>query len=210
MSRLPSWLRGSNAEVFARLILHYAPPPKRVLDCTCGYRHFWDVLRLGRGQVSIDLENKANFYDVVYSDIRKLGDVVADFRCLPFKRGSFDVLVFDPPYVDAPEADISGYMRWKPEERYAMGKGCLKERDLELFWREAMFVVKRGGLVIAKIMDTANFWHFYLWKYMRGFDLLAVHIQCFDSHWALHSDVKYAEKPIGMHAYWFIARRWSC
>lgn len=207
VKRLPSVLRGSNAEVFRRLMLYYAPPPRRVLDCTCGFRHFWDELKLGRGQLSLEGVVGAG-YDVVFSDIRRLGDVVADYRRLPFKRGCFDVVVFDPPYVDAPSCTPDGYKRWNPRERYDMKVGCLTERDLELFWQEAIHVTKHGGFVIAKIMDTVNFWHFVLWKYMRAFDLFALHIQVFDSHWALGSDVKFAVRPVGMHAYWFVCKRW--
>jgi hypothetical protein len=42
MPRLNSILRGTNPEVFAKLLNFYIPPPATIWDCTCGYRHFWE------------------------------------------------------------------------------------------------------------------------------------------------------------------------
>lgn len=56
-----------------------------ILDVTCGKRMMWF--------------NK-NHFDTIYFDKRKIvkPDVVGDFRHLPFKDDSFELIVFDPPH----------------------------------------------------------------------------------------------------------------
>lgn len=70
---------------------------KRILDACCGSKMFW-----------FDKDNK----DVLFMDCRELEDtlcdgrrlnikpdIVADFRCMPFKDNSFYMVVFDPPHL---------------------------------------------------------------------------------------------------------------
>lgn len=75
----------------------YIDTDKPILDVCCGSRMFW-----------FDKENP----NVIFCDIREVEDtlcdgrklevkpdIVADFRKLPFKDNSFNLVVFDPPHL---------------------------------------------------------------------------------------------------------------
>jgi hypothetical protein len=59
----------------------------KILDLSAGWRWIW---------------HDPHHRDTVYLDRRAevAPDVVADSRCLPFKQGVFDLVVFDPPHVN--------------------------------------------------------------------------------------------------------------
>jgi hypothetical protein len=58
-----------------------------ILDLSAGYRGIWYDKRRA---------------DVVYLDLREQvrPDLVADSTCLPFRRNTFDLVVFDPPHAN--------------------------------------------------------------------------------------------------------------
>lgn len=208
MARLRSILTGSNAEVFKKLLLFYKPPPAKVIDVTCGYKHFWDNLKGSINTMTLD-GNKG--YEVIFTDIRPIGDYQVDYRFIlkkfPEWEGKFDVVVFDPPYTSL-TLRVNGVEKWLKGERYGMdgdrGSTSLTEEHFRLFIKQAYRLLKRDGIVIAKLQDTVNWWHFKFYNNIEPFKLEALYIHDLGQNWAENVDVKNAKKPIPIHAYWFI------
>lgn len=109
-------------------------PSERVLDPCCGSRMFW-----------FDRSHK----DVVYGDIRSeehvlcdgrtlsiRPDMEVDFRDVPFKDGSFKLVVFDPPHLRQ-----AGAKSW-------LG---LKYGILSANWQDD---VRRGFAECFRVLDT--------------------------------------------------------
>jgi len=211
MARLKSILTGSNAEVFKQLLYYYRKPPARIIDVTCGEKHFWDYLKSSLKSQTLD-----NFgtYDVIFSDIRPLGDIQEDYRYIfdrhPEFKFDFDVIVFDPPYVPL-TLRVDGVDKWLGEkERYGMDKKqeqLLTKDDLRRFVVQAYMMLKPDGVVIVKLQDTVNLWHFKFWEVLRPFELEALYIHDLGQNWAENVEIKNARKPIPVHAYWFILKK---
>jgi len=101
---IESAFAASNADFFKKVMDEFSPIGSRVLDTTSGYLRLWDRLegmqRLEGGSV----------YEVVYMDLRplpKIG-VIGSFSHLPFMNGSFNTLIFDPPYTSGGSARVTG------------------------------------------------------------------------------------------------------
>jgi hypothetical protein len=91
---------GTNAGLIAHVCRLYAPPGSRIADVTYGSGRFWKQCPPAPDW---DLE-------IVASDIFPTGDLVANLSALPYRDGSFDVVVLDPPYVhNAGTANPHGY-----------------------------------------------------------------------------------------------------
>jgi hypothetical protein len=208
MPRLRSILSGSNAEVFKNLLMFYKKPPARIIDVTCGQKHFWDLMKGSINQP--DLFGIAG-YSVTFSDERPIGDMQEDYRFISDKhpefRFAFDVIVFDPPYVPL-SLKVDGVDKWIGEEdRYGMAhkqEELLTKDDLRRFVVQAYMMLKPDGVVIVKLQDTVNFWHFKFWEVIHPFELEALYIHDLGQNWAENVEVKNAKKPIPVHAYWFI------
>lgn len=211
MARLKSILSGSNADVFQQLLTYYKQPPAKIIDVTCGYKHFWDNLKGGIN--TVDLFGKPT-YQVTFSDIRPIGDIQCDYREIANKhpefRYKFDMVVFDPPYVPL-TLKVDGVEKWLgKEERYGMEHAqdqLLTKPDLKFFINQAYQITKPDGIVITKLQDTANFWHFKFWEVSPPFILEALYIHNLGQNWAENVEVKNAKKPIPIHAYWFILKK---
>ena len=147
---LLSVMRGTNAEVFKAIFEHYNPTSRKILDCTCGTKRFWKNIN-------------ENEWSIIFSDIKRLGEIQADYNRLPFRNGVFDAIIFDPPFVSR-----IGFMRYL---RVHGGKSAVYEKDvyslskrkkdfqfetLRVVDREFSRVLKRRGLLIFKIQDNLN------------------------------------------------------
>jgi len=153
---IPSLLQGYIHKVFQRILTFFVKAPAKILDCTCGPKFFW------RNWQNNKLDGK---YEVVFSDVRKLGHVQADFFNLPFKDECFDCVVFDPPYQDRWRFNLEKVKRpgrLYLENPYSLSEGCecftpnqLDEVKAE-FWR----VLRPQGILIMKLADhrTRNIW----------------------------------------------------
>src|SRR5216683_956083 len=85
-SPLPSVWFGTDAELLEKMLNFYPRKrPKAILDATVNLRRFWKGSK--RKIVGLDIDPKFH------------PDVVADNRDMPFKNGSFDVVVYDPPHI---------------------------------------------------------------------------------------------------------------
>lgn len=118
--------------------LGYVRDTDRVLDVTHGLGVWWSVYR------PPDL----TAHDL---DPAKAPDGVADFRNLPYPKGMFDVVAFDPPYR----------LRGTPsqgttDERYGTTESATVPEIMALIrdgFTEAARVVKQRGVVLVKIQD---------------------------------------------------------
>lgn len=126
---------GSSSETVSRLLAVCFPDAATICDATWGRGRFW---------VGSDLS-------VTGVDISPHGrpDVIGDFRHLPFRDETFDVAIFDPPYLtetgrDSLVAARFGSYPTIPALHVAVRRGALEA------WR-----VSRLG-VIVKVMDYCH------------------------------------------------------
>jgi len=152
---LTSIQTGGNAEVFYKVLTFYVPPPAKILDVTCGYKRFWEKFALG----------VQGSYDVVFSDIRTLGDVRADYHNLPFREGLFDCIVFDPPFESSwgyhPER-FKQHKRYKSgvyipaedgRDAYGLGKEGFHTEEYDAVGLQFFNALRSHGTLIHKIQD---------------------------------------------------------
>lgn len=137
--RLYSVERGTSAQTVAKLLRVLFPDAQTVLDTTFGSGSFWKPAPPeGISLTGIDL------------DPERARDRVADFTDLPFEHRSFDVVVFDPPYL----SDVSrrnpgivgrrfGSFATHDDVRRAVTKGAVEA------WR-----VARIGLIVKVQLHT--------------------------------------------------------
>jgi len=125
----------------------------RILDVCCGGKMMWLDRKnplavfgdLRRGIVSMRDRSHGKADGVRKLDISP--SVQLDFRELPFREASFDLVVFDPPHL----------LRAGPRSWMAAKYGCLGadwRDDLSRGFREALRVLRTGGVLIFKWNDT--------------------------------------------------------
>jgi hypothetical protein len=136
---------GRNDAMIANVARLYIPDGATVLDCTWGKGNFWQRTVTGRCRLlGTDLASPS-------------ARVRADFRTLPFAPESFDVVVFDPPYVHS-AGTSSRYIEQRyrnrettPSLNYA-GVMALYGDGMA----EALRVLRPGGLCWVKCQDTVE------------------------------------------------------
>lgn len=89
MKKLPYALR--------RILNWYWPKGCNILDVTAGLKKIWPKEVLNNQRI-----DKTPGYNVTFIDGSKESnaDAIADFRVLPIKTQSQDVIIFDPPFTD--------------------------------------------------------------------------------------------------------------
>jgi hypothetical protein len=127
---------GNSARVVSRMLAVLFPDAETGLDMTYGNGRFWD--------------GSAHLVDVIGLDINptRASDVAGDFTALPFTDSSFDVVIFDPPYLTHVSKTNPGRMGERfgsfdsiEELKLAVEQGC----------REAWRVARIG--VIVKVQN---------------------------------------------------------
>jgi hypothetical protein len=133
---------GTNEQLIADVARLYLADGDVVADVTYSTGRFWKKTDLSRCKL-------------LASDLipERPGVLAADFRALPYRAGSVDTLVFDPPYIHSP------------------GKGMLKDRyngrattdmityaDIMKLYEDGMAeatrVLREGGQLWVKCKDT--------------------------------------------------------
>jgi ubiquinone/menaquinone biosynthesis C-methylase UbiE len=142
-------IRGDNADLMEQVARLYLPPGSIVADVTYG---------LGAFCRQIDVQQ----YRLLKSDLAPLlpkagqgfSDVIAaDFRCLPYRDETFDVVVLDPPYMHGGKT-----IKRSINDCYLNNNGSGKD-ILELYRAgiaEAHRVLKTKGLVMVKVGDEVE------------------------------------------------------
>ena len=83
MKPILSCIQGNNTKLIEEVSKLFLDRDRIIVDITYGKGVFWKGINL----------------DVIGSDKRGNVDLKADFRMLPYKSESVDVVVFDPPYM---------------------------------------------------------------------------------------------------------------
>jgi len=128
---------------------------KSVLDATTGGKHIWHgeskdadrVVFMDRRAVETGTIEQQPNWEVA-------PDIVADFRELPFKGDSFDLVCFDPPHriTDGGMESISGII----ETKYGALRAESWQSDLLTAFNELWRVLKPGGVLTLKWNDATR------------------------------------------------------
>lgn len=173
-----------------------------ILDCTYNKGRMWKGLPYK--PLRMDISNE---YEV---------DVVADFRDMPFKDESFDVMVFDPPHLPVAAGDGTIYTKYNVHKHDSKGDNI---SDMFVpFLKEAKRVLKPNGVIFAKIADLVHN-HKYQWQHidfvncvkdigLTACDMIIKVDPCGgnlkDNRWV---NVKHFRK---CHCYWIVVRKGKC
>jgi hypothetical protein len=135
--------QGTNDDLFPAVLSLYVAPGSTVADITYGKGVFWKKV-----------ERKA--YRLLPSDLA----TGTDCRKLPYRAGSVDCVVFDPPYMHTPGGTAhAGHQHY---EQYYGNNGAAHpskkyhEAVLDLYFAtadEAGRVLRPGGIFIVKCQD---------------------------------------------------------
>jgi hypothetical protein len=133
----------TNDAVFPRILKLYVKPGSKVADVTHGRGVFWRrVPKTAYRRLPTDLKEGV------------------DCRALPYKGGSIDCVVLDPPYMHTPGGTAhNGHQNY--EEYYGNNRAKnittkYHEAVLELYFaagKEAHRVLRDGGIFIVKCQD---------------------------------------------------------
>jgi hypothetical protein len=131
-------VQANNSTLIAEVAKLYLPDGARVADVTWGHGVFWRRF------------NGSRRFTLIGSDLRPLGNLVADFRQLPYADGSMDVIVLDPPYMH--------YGHYINDCKYGNSvNGNLRHPEVMALYRagmrEAQRVLRRGGTLWIKCKD---------------------------------------------------------
>lgn len=158
--------RGNNADLLASVFDLYAPEGAVIADLTYGKGSFWK--RIDR-----------NKYATLVSDIKPGFNVDAriDFRSLPYKDGSIDVIMFDPPYLSGGNTVVGHIDKQYSCDSRTSHQGVIRRYAAGIV--ESARVLKKRGKIFLKCQDETvsgkqNFSHIELIQLlgMLGFRIL--------------------------------------
>ncbi len=208
MNRPQSVILGRDPEVLGSLLRFYALDKARVLDCTANSRKMWKGVKWSGEKVYADI------------DLSVAPDVGMDFRVMPFAPATFDVIVFDPPHL--PMAAASEKSNPGMIADYGLAQSAEGDNVSALFvpfLREAVRVLRPGGLIFAKIKDFVHN-HKYQWslvdfvsavRSVEGLTACDLTIKRDPSGGHLKSSKwKNAHHARNCHCYWIVTRKGRC
>lgn len=148
---------GKNAEQFPEILKLYVPEGSLIADVAWGKGRFWQDVDLGR-------------YRLIATDILGGPQGFVDFRQLPYANGSFDALVFDPPYTHSNTKTIKTsiadcYALNATSPRNMASVLALYEQGIA----EARRVLKKDGVLIVKCQDQQTHGRPY-WVHVKIMD----------------------------------------
>jgi hypothetical protein len=144
---------GGNAEVFPQVLALHVPEGSTVADVTWGKGVFWKNVPEGR-------------YKVLATDLKS----GVDCRRLPYKDGSVDCVVLDPPYMEGLFRRSKDHLAGAGthaafREHYSNGDAADEDAPkwhaavLDLYFkagREARRVLRENGALIVKCQDEVS------------------------------------------------------
>lgn len=152
---LPSVWYGEDAELLERMLSFYPRrSPRCVLDATVNGGRFWRESK--RKIVGVDIEASHR------------PTIVADNSSMPFRDGSFEVIVYDPPHIPNQGRDKQKdfHMRFGLGDKSPKEKGYTFTHTFPPFVREAYRVLRSEGILLAKITDYVHH-HRYQWAHVE-------------------------------------------
>ena len=196
------WYGEEDAELLEQLLRFYPrSEPRLILDASVNGARFWRGSR--RPVVGLDI------------DPRHAPAVCGDNRAMPFRSGSFDAVVYDPPHIPNQGRDRSKDFN----VRFGLGTRSAKEfgytfaHTYPAFMREAWRVLLDEGILLCKIADYVHN-HRYQWAHIdlirAGQDVGFTACDCIvkvrrgpiiDPKW------KTAHHSRRQHCYWIIFRK---
>lgn len=119
-----------------------------ILDACCGSRMFWFDRHDSRA-VFCDIRRESHVLPDRSSrgGVRQLSispDVVADFRAMPFRDETFDIVVFDPPHFYR-----NGETGWMAKKYGTLDRATWQD-DLKQGFNECFRVCRSHGTVVFK------------------------------------------------------------
>lgn len=199
------WCGEDDAPLLERFLSFYPrEEPHLILDATVNGGRFW----------------RDSHRPVVGMDVEAIHrpDVVGDNTSMPFREGSFEVVVYDPPHVPNQGRDKTKdfNVRFGLGSRSTKANGYTFAHTYPPFLREAWRVLKSEGVLLAKIADYVHN-HRYQWAHV---DLIQaarevgfVPCDCIikvrqgpivDPKW------KRAHHSRRQHCYWLVFRKSDC
>ena len=151
---LASIWEGDDAEILEKMLCFYPRKrPKRILDATVNGARFW------RG-------SKRKIIGIDYAAAHR-PSIVADNTAMPFRNGSFEVIVYDPPHIPNQGRDKQKDFH----DRFGLGPRSPKEKGYTFshtfppFTVEAYRVLADEGILLCKITDYIHH-HRYQWAHV--------------------------------------------
>ena len=137
-------------------------PDEDILDATCGGRSIWhpenkdhdDTLYVDRREEPDGFTTEG--YEGHYESYSVDPDDVQDFRNLPYKDGSFDLVVFDPPHVV--KSGGMEALNGAVQRKYGALEAETWQADLRAGFEELFRVLRAGGTLCFKFADNAADW----------------------------------------------------
>lgn len=159
-------VRGTNADLLARVLALYLPPGALVADVTYGLGAFWRAVPPGRYRIlGSDLgrpDPATGCRRPPAAALRRAPGrgpapgaglaLLADCRRLPYRDATVDCWVFDPPYAHNSTASIATHL----ERQYHLNSVCGRAEVLALYQhglQEGWRVLRPGGLALVKCQD---------------------------------------------------------
>lgn len=147
----------SDGEIISNILKIHAVESPRILDVTYNSGKMWKSLDLVPIKCDINPEYKV--------------DVVSDFMEIPFKDKSFDVIVFDPPFLpvhaDSEFSDRGYVKRYGLSSKYSRGRDGDNVSPMFIpFLIESKRILAERGILICKLADLVHN-HKYQWQHVN-------------------------------------------
>lgn len=143
---------GDNCDTFPDILALHVPLGAEIADVTYGKGVFWKA---------IDLKK----YNLHASDLQ----TGVDCRALPYKNGSMDCVVLDPPYMEglyrrdkehlAGNGNYAAFRKYYSNGEQTIGGPKYHDAVLDMYFkagREAHRVLKDNGILIVKCQDEVS------------------------------------------------------
>jgi hypothetical protein len=162
--------RGNNSNLLASVFDLYAPKGAVIADVTYGKGSFWKLI------------DKSN-YTALVSDVKPGFDVNAriDFRSLPYKDGSLDIIILDPPYLSGGNTVVGHINQQYSCDSRTSHQGVIRRYAAGIL--ESARVLRKWGKLFVKCQDETvsgkqHFSHIELIRLleMLGFKILDLFI----------------------------------
>lgn len=157
---------GTNADMIAEVVRLYARPGMTIADVTYSTGRFWS-----RTDTSV--------YTLLKSDLEPAapGVMAADFTALPYRDGSADILVLDPPYIHSPGRREDGGQYAATTTRYNSNGtiGGYYHADVMALYRDGLREAFRvlspdGGQCWVKVKDQVQR-EIQCWSHIEVYDM---------------------------------------